>query len=231
MGNEMWSIPLNTSGQAINPIELPEPDFTRPSTNAARTLMLKLVESLGLPKPKSRQEATQFFASAAADIFQKTQSRLCDAPTLATITKDEIATREDPDWTIVRADIIQSDAHQWFAFPIHGDRVYTLNQHMLIDDRDGVWFAWVPALDDNGNTVLREPCDAILEYASTEVLCWMTWPRTPGQWRLGWQQPSWARKSELNELLKQREQRLREAACADYAAELDAGSMGYGGGL
>ena len=28
-----------------------------------------------------------------------------------------------------------------------------------------------------------------------------------------------------------REQRRRETACADYAAELDAGSMGYGGGL
>ncbi len=30
---------------------------------------------------------------------------------------------------------------------------------------------------------------------------------------------------------EQLEQRRREAACADYAAELDAGSMGYGGGL
>ena len=33
------------------------------------------------------------------------------------------------------------------------------------------------------------------------------------------------------EQLKQREQRRRESACADYAAELDAGSMGYGDGL
>ena len=33
------------------------------------------------------------------------------------------------------------------------------------------------------------------------------------------------------EQLKQREQRRRESACADYAVELDAGSMGYGGGL
>jgi len=33
------------------------------------------------------------------------------------------------------------------------------------------------------------------------------------------------------EQLEQREQRRREAACADYVAELDAGSMGYGGGL
>ena len=34
-----------------------------------------------------------------------------------------------------------------------------------------------------------------------------------------------------SEQLEQREQRRREAACADYATELDAGSMGYGGGL
>ena len=102
---------------------------------------------------------------------------------------------------------------------------------MLINDRDGGWFARMPALDDNGDTVLREPSDAILEYASTAVLYWMTYTRTPGQWRLGWQQPSCARKSELNEKLKQREQRRRETACADYADELDAGGIGYGSGL
>ena len=34
-----------------------------------------------------------------------------------------------------------------------------------------------------------------------------------------------------SEQLKQREQRRREAACEDYATELDAGSLGYGCGL
>ena len=57
---------------------------------------------------------------------------------------------------------------------------------MLIDDHDGKWYAWVPALDDNGDTVLREPSNALLEYASAEVLYWMACPRTPGQchWNL-----------------------------------------------
>jgi len=37
--------------------------------------------------------------------------------------------------------------------------------------------------------------------------------------------------SRVDVVREQLEQRRREAACADYAAELDAGSMGYGGGL
>ena len=87
----------------------------------------------------------------------------------------------------MRADIIQPEgARQWFASHVQSDLLYELNQCMLIDDHDGKWYAWVPALDDNGDTVLREPSNALLEYASAEVLYWMACPRTPGQchWNL-----------------------------------------------
>ena len=190
-GNGMWRIPINTSGQAIDPVDLPAPDLSRPSINAARSLMWELIESLGLTKPKGRHEAEQFFVHAAAKIFQKALPTLPVSSGLTPLTKEEIRHRDDDaNWTLVRCDVVQRDGvRQWFASPAQGNLLYELNQHMLVDDHDGAWFAWVPALDNDGNAILREPGDAIWEYASINVLYWMTYPKTPGQWRLGWQTP------------------------------------------